>query len=427
MNWSAGVRSLLRVAGLLAACLIEPGDARVGRAGDWPQILAPGRNGLAAADETLADEWPAERPRAVWRRQVGAGYAGVAVRKGRGYLFHRIDGREVLEAIDAGSGKTLWEQGHPTTFAPQVAGGNGPLCTPTAVGDAVISLGAQGVLSCHDPATGEVRWRRETHREFGAVEGYFGAGSTPLVVGDIVIVNVGGGRGEAGVVGFSLATGATAWSATREPASYSSPVEAVVAGRSSVVMLTRYQCLLVEPESGKVRWQFPFGMRGPTVNAATPVVFKSGDGGMRLLVTASYGIGSVCGSFDADSFSRGWEGTESLATQYCTPIVIGDHLYAIDGRDDVPPADFVCVDVRTGRIAWREREFGYGTLLAADGKLVVAKTDGEIVLVRPSPDGLRVLSRARPLPGTLRALPALAAGHLFIRDDTTLACLEVGR
>lgn len=396
-------------------------------AGDWPQILGPTRNGTASADEKLAERWPAQGPRAAWRRTVGTGYAGIAVRGGRAYLFHRVDDREVLEAIDVGSGKTLWQEGHPTTFAAQVGGGNGPLCAAVVIDDVVISFGAQGVLSCHDAATGGLRWRRDTHRDFSAQEGYFGAGSTPLVVGGTVIVNVGGTREEAGVAGFSLATGATKWKTTREPASYSSPVAATVQGRTCMVMVTRYQCLLIEPEDGKVRWQFPFGMRGPTVNAATPVVFRSGDGGMRLLVTASYGIGSVCGGFDADSFRRTWEGTDSLATQYCTPIVIDDHLYAIDGRDDGPAGDFVCVEAATGRIAWRERSFGYGTMLSADGKLIVAKTNGEIVLVQPSPEGLRVLSRARVLEGTLRALPSLAAGRLFVRDDTTLACLEVGR
>ena len=412
---------------LRGACLLAMSVATMARAADWPQILGPTRNGVASADEKLTDRWPADGPRPVWRRPVGAGYAGIAVRGGRAYIFHRVDDREVLEAIDTASGKTLWKEGQATTFRAQVGGGDGPLCTPVAVDDAVISFGAQGVLSRHEPATGAVRWRRDTHRDFGAQEGYFGAGSTPLVVGDTVIVNVGGTREEAGVVGFSLATGATLWAATREPASYSSPVEATVDGRAYAVVVTRYQCLLIEPESGRVRWQFPFGMRGPTVNAAAPVIFGSGDGGMRLLVTAAYGIGSVCGPFDANSFTRGWEGTDSLATQYCTPIAIDGHLYAIDGRDDVPPADFVCVEAATGRVAWRERSFGYGTILAADGKLVVAKTDGEIVLVRPSPDGLRVLSRARVLEGTLRALPSLAAGRLFVRDDTTLACLEVGR
>jgi outer membrane protein assembly factor BamB len=106
-------------------------------------------------------------------------------------------------------------------------------------------------------------------------------------------------------------------------------------------------------------------------------------------------------------------------------VLVGDHLYGVDGRDDLPPAEFVCVDAATGREAWRERLDAYGTLLVADGKLVVAKTDGELLLVRPDATRLEVLARCRPLAGTVRALPALAAGRLYLRDDATLTCLSV--
>jgi outer membrane protein assembly factor BamB len=133
----------------------------------------------------------------------------------------------------------------------------------------------------------------------------------------------------------------------------------------------------------------------------------------------------VCAAFDGAAAKPLWEGAGPLATQYCTPILVDVHLYCIDGRDDLPPADFVCVEAATGREAWRERNFGYGTLLAADGKLVVAKTDGELLLVRPDAARLDVLARARPLAGTVRALPALSAGRLYLRDDATLTCLSL--
>ena len=389
--------------------------------GEWPQILGPGRNGIAAADERLADSWPAAGPRVIWRRDVGAGYAGVAIAQGRGFLFHRIGDREVIEAFDPATGGTLWKADHATGFRPQVGGGDGPLCVPVVNEGSVLTFGAQGVLTCLDAATGRRLWVRETHREFAAQEGYFGAGSTPLVVGDRVIVNVGGAKQDAGVVAFAVASGETAWQATREPASYSAPVLATIGGEPHVLIVTRYACLLIDPASGAIRWQFPFGQRGPTVNAATPLVPAAG----RLFVTAAYGIGCVSAEFDRDAARPRWQGAGPLATQYCTPIAAGGHLYGIDGRDDVPPADLVCIAEETGRELWREKDFGYGTLLMADGKLVAAKTDGELVLMRATPAGVDVLARARPLPGTVRALPALSAGRLYLRDDTTLTCLDL--
>jgi outer membrane protein assembly factor BamB len=394
------------------------------RGGEWPQILGPSRTGVAAPDEKLAESWPAGGPPVSWRRDVGRGYSGVAIAGGRGVLFSRVADREVVEVFDPATGKTIWTDGHPTTFRPQVGGGDGPLCMPLIHGSRVITFGAQGVLSCHDAASGKLVWRRDTHRDFGAPEGYFGAGSGPIVVGDVVVVNVGGSRQESGIVGFAIHSGETLWKTSSEPASYSSPVAVDLGGEPHVVMITRYACLLLEPRTGAICWEFPFGMRGPTVNAALPVV-RADPAGHALLVTAAYGIGAVEGPFTREAFTKRWDGVDALSSQYCTPIVAGTHAYCIDGRDDVPPADLKCVEIATGRVLWTEKNFGYGTLLAADGKLLAVKTDGELLLMRASPEAARILARHRPLPGILRALPALADGRLYVRDDDTLVCLNL--
>ena len=131
--------------------------------------------------------------------------------------------------------ETLWSDAHGTSFSPQVGGGDGPLCTPVVSGGRVLVFGAQGVLACVEAATGRRLWQRDTHREFDAAEGYFGAGSAPLVVGGRVVVNVGGRRGDAGIVAFDLATGETAWAATREGPGYSAPVKVDVDGRPHVL------------------------------------------------------------------------------------------------------------------------------------------------------------------------------------------------
>jgi len=414
--------------GILAGVVVFVTGASVGfvSAGDWPQILGPMRRGIAAADERLADAWPDPGPRVLWTRDVGAGVAGAAVVADRLFLLHRVGDREVLEALDAATGEPVWSDGHATSFVPQVGGSDGPLCTPVVHAGRVFVFGAQGVLACVDAATGKRLWQRQTHREFDAAEGYFGAGSTPLVVGERVVVNVGGRRGDAGVVAFDAATGETAWTATREGASYSAPVEVSVAGRPHALVVARLSCLLLDASSGTVRWSFPFGQRGPTVNAASPVLL----GEKRFLVTAAYGIGSVCADFDPDRATPAWQGVDSLASQYATPLLVAGFLYAIDGRDDVPPADLVCLDPATGRQAWREPGFGYGTLLAADGKILVAKTAGELVLVRPDSARLEILARARPFAtdpggGSLRALPALSNGRLYLRNDRRLVALDV--
>ncbi len=403
-------------------------SAQQAPAGDWPQILGPSRSGRAAGDERLADTWPPQGPSVAWRKPVGSGYSGVAVADGRVYLFTRQGAKEVIEALDAATGETLWSGSHPTTFRPQVGGGDGPLCVPLVHDGVVVTSGAQGVLTVNDAATGEQRWQRRTHEEFAAQEGYFGAGSTPLVAAGNVIVNVGGTKvggvkKDAGVIAFRLDSGAPVWTATAEPASYSSPMALEISGQARVLMVTRYQCLLLDPVTGKVQWQFPFGMRGPTVNAAVPVLTDSS----HLLLSASYGIGSVHAEFTDTKATPQWEGAENLATQYCTPVVIGRHAYCVDGREDGPPGDVKCIEVATGKIAWQEKKFGYGAVIAADGKLLILRNDGGLVLARATPERFEILARCKPLGGNVRALPALADGRLYLRDDKELVCLEVGR
>ena len=418
----AKVNRLFPAACGLMLSLLAVGDAI---AGEWPQILGPNRNGIAAEDEVLADEWPTEGPYTLWQREVGSGYAGVAVANKRVVLFHRVENKETIEALDAATGKTQWTHAYVTSFAPQVGSGDGPLCVPVIQGNRVYTYGAQGVLTCCDAATGQEIWQRDTHADFGAQPGYFGAGSTPIVVGDIVVVNVGGGQKEAGIVGFSAANGKTLWTQTSERASYSAPVLFKLNDINHLLMVTRYTVVLLDPATGAVRWQFSFGARGPTVNAATPLVLKGKGNADHLLVTSSYGVGTIYGSFDRTRMMKVWGGTDSLASQYCTPIALGGFLYAFDGRDDQPPAELKCIKQLDGEVMWTEG-IGYGTLLFADGKLIASKTDGELMLIKPDAASLHVLAQARPFPpGPVRALPALAGGKLYLRDEHTLKCLNV--
>lgn len=389
-------------------------------AGDWPQILGPDRNGISANDEKLLAKWAKSGPAVIWEREVGSGYAGLAVAGETAILFHREQNDEVVEALSASTGKTKWKSKYPTTFYPQVGGGDGPLCVPTIAGGKVITYGAQGVLTCTDLVKGDRIWQVNTHEMFNAREGYFGAGSSPVVIDELVIVNVGGSRASAGIVAFSLDDGTVLWKKTDEPASYAAPTRCTLNGIEHVLIVTRYECSLFDAKTGALRFGFPFGQRGPTVNAATPIVIDD-----HLLVTSSYGVGSVYAKFNLLNFEKIWFGDESLASQYCTPIHQEGYIYVIDGRDDIPPADLKCLELSTGKVMWTKPDFGYGTIIGADGKFLICKTDGELLLTEMSPSGTKVLAKARPLRGTVRALPALSNGRLYLRDQSTLKCLAV--
>lgn len=390
-------------------------------AGDWPQILGPDRTGIAA-DEQLTDVWPANGPATVWSRPVGQGTAGVAVADGTVILFHRTGDFEVVEALHAVTGKPRWTKAYPTTFHAQVGGENGPLCVPTIAGDRIVTYGAQGVLSCWSLVDGELQWHRDTHKDFSALEGYFGAGSSPLVDDGRVIVNVGGAKAGAGIVAFDLEDGSDLWTATNERASYAAPTVATVDGRRIILCIAQLHCVGLDPEGGKVLLEIPFGKRGATVNAATPIVF-----GDRFFLTSSYGVGAVLAQVTSDGASEIWRKGDVMSSQYTTPVAYDGVLFGIDGRQDVPPADLKCIDPQSGKKLWSEDNFGYATLVRAGDKLLIIKSDGELVLARASHERFESLSRHQLTPDTLRALPALANGRLYVRDTETLYCVDVGR
>lgn len=386
---------------------------------DWPQVLGPQRNGIADASEKIASRWKGA-VKAPWSRPVGSGFAGVAVSQGRAVLFHREGDEEVIECLDALTGKPLWKASHPSTFRPQFGSDNGPLCTPTISQGKVITYGSQGVLTCHDLQTGQQDWTRETHADFGAETGYFGAGSSPLVVADRVVVNVGGKRQNAGVVAFDLKDGATVWQKVADDASYSAPVLMDVEGMPIAIVITRLKCVGIEVTKGSPIFEVPFGARGPTVNGASPVI-----SGNQIFLTSSYGVGALSGHLEFPNFVTDYAKEEIFSSQYATPILRDGLFYGIDGRDDTGPADLKCFDPKSKKLKWSEVGFGYGTQILVDGKLLLVKTNGELVLVEPSPEGYVELARDQVLTGVTRALPAYSNGLLYVRDDRQLKCLDL--
>jgi len=389
-------------------------------AGDWPQLLGPGRNGVAT-DEQLLDRFPAAGPRVVWQRAVGDGFAGVAVVGDLGVLFHRQAGEEVAEGFRPATGEVVWTRRFPASYSGSLARDQGPRCVPILHEGSVYLCGAAGDLHCLAQTDGAVRWTRALGKEWKTPEGYFGIGSTPVIAGDLLLWNAGapGGRG---VVALRLKTGETAWQATQEQASYSSPIVTEVAGQSQAIFVTRLQCLALNPQSGELLWQFPFGARGPTVNAATPLRIDD-----LLLVSASYGVGAHCARLSAGAPQEVWSNNETLSSQYTTGVVVDKRLYGIDGRADTGGARLRCIDPATGRVLWTVEDFGVAHLIAAGDKLLVQKDDGTLVLAQADPRAYRELGSHRVLKSTSRALPALANGRLFVRDERQLVVLSVGR
>ncbi|MFM7845019.1 MAG: PQQ-binding-like beta-propeller repeat protein [Planctomycetota bacterium] len=399
-------------------------------AGDWPQILGPERRGVAR-DERLAITWPREGLTPTWTYPLGQGYAGPAVAGNRVLVFHRVEGVERLEALDRVTGKPLWKTDFATNYRSGIDPDSGPRAVPLVHDDQVYVWGVEGELRSVALADGKLRWSRSLGRELRAEEGYFGAGSTPLIVADKLLVNV-GGKNEGGIVAVDPQTGKTLWQATDEGASYSAPTSARVQGKQAAIFVTRLNCVAVAADSGTVLFRIPFGKRGPTVNAATPLVDEQ-----RLFLSASYGIGAQLYQLDQPKPRQIWGNDETLSSQYATAVWHRGHLYGTHGREDAAAegraAELRCVAAESGAVRWSVPDFGVAHVIQADDYLLVVQVRGSVLLAKASPERLEKLSSATVTkPGEVtRALPALAHGQLILRtnsgrDGGRLLSLPVG-
>lgn len=383
---------------------------------DWPGILGPQRNGHASPSEPLTES-AGTKLRIRWQLEAGEGFAGAAVLSGKVCLFDRDGLADRVRCIELSTGKQLWVTMLPASYRGSINPDSGPRCVPTIANDRVILATASGDLYCLNWTTGDKIWHRPLRKEFGAEDGYFGAGSTPWVGKDRIVVNVGAKK--AGVVCVSLDDGSTLWTATTADASYASPIGIAVDGKETVVVPTRLVTYGIEAETGRIQWEFPFGQRGPTVNAAMPI----GVGDARYLLTASYGIGALVFEPKPSSVQIQKKG-ELLSSQYATPLFENGHVFGSDGREDMGGSTYRCIDPSKDQLLWEQEGVPICHTLGVDKKLLLCGIDGRIWCLAPSTRQFSPKWTGRLPEGVYRAIPAFSGGRLIVKSDQSWLAVE---
>lgn len=389
-------------------------------AGDWPHFRGPERDGINRDAVKLAPTWPASGPKRLWSHDVGSGFAGPAIADGKVVFFDRAGDQERVVCRDVESGKELWTQSYATDYHDDFGFSDGPRVTPVVHRGKVVTLGAAGTMTAWDLATGQRAWSRPLMSDYGAAKGYFGIGSTPVVLEDLVAVNIGGARQNAGIVALDLATGRERWRATDHEAGYSGGMVVTVDHKPRLLFFTRLGVVLLDPTDGKElfaqRWR---ARMQASVNAALPVVV-----GDEALVTASYNTGALLLKLGGPQPKAVWSNDISLSCHYNTPVYVDGHLYGIDGRQE-EKARLRCVAWATGQVRWSRERFGCASLVHADGRFFALTEQGELVQFAADSKGYVELARAKVLAGPVRAPFALADGRLFARDDGKLLALDL--
>jgi outer membrane protein assembly factor BamB len=393
---------------------LAPAPATVMK-GDWPGFRGPRRDGHY--DETpIATNWPADGLHPLWREPIGGGYASFAIAGGRAFTIEQRREDEAVTAYDVAHGRELWVVTYPTKFDEAVSG-EGPRATPYYDDGKVYSLGALGDLLCLDAATGKIVWQINILSDNHADILYYGTASSPLVVRDKVIVQAGGPKGRS-VVAYDKLTGKPLWRVLDDPAAYSSPILADLAGKEQLLVVTEHRAVGLQVEDGALLWATPWVVKENNRNIAQPVLL----GTNRFMLSASYGTGSE--AVEISRASNGFEAkpiwrTTALKNKFTSSVFVHGFVYGLD--EDI----LVCLDPETGQRKWKDGRYGYGQLLAVGDYLIILTADGQLALVRAKPDQRDEIARFQAINGKTWNHPAMFDGKILVRNAVEMACYDL--
>jgi outer membrane protein assembly factor BamB len=371
---------------------------------DWPQFRGPNRDGISVEKGWFKTGTTA---RTVWEGQVGAGYSAVAIRGDRLYTMGNREGQDVVSCLDAATGKGLWVYSYPC----QKGSYAGPRCTPTVEGGNVYTVSREGLILCLDAEKGSVRWQRAPADEPSLKLPQWGLAGSPLVAGDLLIVNEG-----AHGLALDKTTGKTQWASGGAGGGYASPVHLKLEGLDAVLVFAAKAVVAVELATGKELWSHTWNT-SYDVNAADPLVM-----GDKVFISSGYGRGGALLQVTGAGCKVAWE-NKNLASQFSTPVWFGSAIYGINGNTG--RGEVCCIDPATGAVRWSRKESGFGSLMLADGKLIILNEKGTLSVAEATPEGYRELWSQTVLDGVCWTMPTLCNGLIYCRTDKgRLVCVD---
>ena len=425
-------------------------------ADDWPQWFGPQRDGVWR-ETGILEKFPEGGPKVLWRVPVKGGYSGPAVVDGRVYLMDRtegprperkrgeralptVPGQERVFCLEAKTGRTLWEHAYDCPY--QVDYPSGPRTTPVVHQGRVYTLGTMGDLLCLDARDGQLIWKKQFLKEFAGLEQpLWGFASHPLIEGQSLVCTV-GGEGSA-VVAFDVRTGQEIWRAlTTKEIGYAPPLVTELRGKRQLIVWLSDLLASLDPATGTTNWTLPYPVSGkpqrPEVTIAQPRIQEG-----RLFLTSFY-HGSTLFDVTGDKPAIVWHRQSSskstmndgLHTVMSTPVLLEGHIYGVCGMGELR-----CLDLEKGDRHWetyavtggKEGLFANAFLVQQGKRFFVWNDQGELLIVRLTPQGCEVISKARLLEPLENARgrdvvwchPAFANRCLFVRNGKELVCASL--
>ncbi len=399
---------------------------------DWPQFRGHDRDGISPATGLL-DTWPEGGPKELWRQPIGEGFSGISVVGDRLYTMYAeappeqaegeqpAEGEEEAEkpkteyaaAFDAASGKELWRTVIGERIVTQF--GNGPRSTPTVDGETVYVLGAHGELVALATKDGTVRWQVSFSEAFGSPQPYWGYSTSSLVEGDMLLVETLGPEGKA-YTAFNKATGDVRWTSGEPPAggSYNSPMSITMGGQRQFVYIGN-EVLRSIDASGDELWSHPWP---PGESHAMPIYIEPD----LFFASGTEGVGAALIRVKKDGegmkAEEVWK-SRVMRNHFSSSVLHDGHIYGFDN------ATLKSISVDEGEQKWAKRGFGKGSLIYADGHLIVLSDRGVLIQVEATPEGYNEKGRVQALEGKCWTAPSLAGGKLYLRSETEMVSYDL--
>ena len=379
----------------------------------WTNFRGPRRDGKY--DEAgVKTNWPASGLPVLWKQPVGVGHASFVVADGKAYTIEQRRSQEVVAAYDINNGRELWTQKWNAEYTDST--GDGPRATPTWDQGRIYALGATGELRCLDANNGSVIWGKNILTENQAGNLQWAQSASPLIVDDKVVVLPGGSNGKS-VVAYNKMTGAPVWKALNDTQAYVSPMLVELGGRRQIVVVSSNRVVGLTPENGKLLWSHPWET-DMGINVSQPIVVDRN----RFFISSGYGKGAALvelkGGGDSFTASTIWE-NKNMKNKFNSSVLHNGYVYGLD------EGILVCLDVNTGERKWKDGRYGYGQIILAGNHLIVTSDQGEVALVKASPDAYTEVARFEALKGQTWNYPAIASGRLLVRNSSEMAAYDI--
>lgn len=402
----------------LAILLLLAGPAL--RASDWPHLLGPTRDAVYAGPP-LAEKWPAEGPRVVWKLELGEGYSSPVVAEGRLIQCHRLDDQLHVECLNPATGARHWTFKHDMKFRDGAFFDHGPRPTPAIRDGKVYVHNTDGYLVCLDLKTGAKVWSRQAKSEFKSSATWHGCAASPLLTDQAVILPV-GGTNAGGIVAFARDDGRTLWHVTDEKASVSTPVLKKLDGKEQIIIVTREALHGLDPATGKDFWRLPTRKQSSgNVYAASPVVFDD-----KIFLSGWYKLGAMLIQLTNDRPRTLWHLDDAISSHYASTLVRDGHAYGFHGHAwEQGGPTLRCIELATGKMIWEQPKLGSGTLVRAGDQFVILSDTGELQLATATPKEFKIKHRAQIVGRPVRSYPAIAGGFAYIKGPKQLVCVDL--